>query len=133
MTRTRRHARHQTLLATLTGACALGILAALILGPRGQVNLTATALMAAIPLLDAARLSFHYRDSDEYGRHVLLIAAAVALAVTLTALTLTALISAASPHETVPATALISLSYLGWLTLAGTHALLTRRDTQAPE
>lgn len=88
------------------------------LGPRGQVNLTATALMAAIPLLDAARLSFHYRDSDEYGRHVLLIAAAVALGVTLTALTLTAL---------------ISLSYLGWLTLAGTHALLTRRDTQAPE
>ncbi|BBN95907.1 hypothetical protein DEIGR_100637 [Deinococcus grandis] len=130
MTRTRRHARHQTLLATLTGACALGILAALMLGPRGQVNLTATALLAAIPLLDAARLTFHYRDSDEYGRHVLLTAAAVALGVTLTALTLTALISAATPHETVPATALVGLAYLGWLTLVVTHAARTRRDAR---
>lgn len=131
MSRAQRQQRRQLLLGGLTAAVALGSTVVMTAGPRGQVNLLGTLLLAAVPLIDAARLAFHYHDSDEYGRSLLLRSAALALGVTLAALTLTALLGAASPGEQVAPSTVLGLAFLGWLTLVLTHAFLTWREGRA--
>jgi hypothetical protein len=116
----------------LTATVFASVLAVLLLftGPKGQVNLPATSLLAALPIIDALRQLQLYRRSDEYQRTVLLKSVALTALLIMAALLIVALVAAASVSEQVAPLTLIAIYLGGYALFLLTHWALTRQDAQ---
>ncbi|AFD26603.1 hypothetical protein [Deinococcus gobiensis] len=109
---------------------ALGGLLGLFLGPKGQVNWWATALLMLAPLADALRCVAVYRQQDEYGQTLMLRSAALAFAGVMGALLALSLLSSARGSADFAAGTMVGVYVAGYGTFLLTQTVLARREAQ---
>lgn len=126
--RTLRQVQQPYLIATV--ALALAGLLGLFLGPSGQVNWWATALLMLAPLADALRCVAVYHRQDEYGQTLILRSAALAFAGVMGALLALSLLSSARGSADFAAGTMVGVYVAGYATFLLTQTVLARREAR---